>query len=67
MQTVSRQLSHKRKTMLMYEGKFYLRPVLKAELVSMIEAGIIVNDRAAIDFIDENGEWMSETLVNEAP
>lgn len=63
MQTVTKPLGFKRKVMNMYAGMFYLRPALKRELLSMIEHGQIVNDRQAVDFIDENGEWMSNVYV----
>ncbi len=53
------RMSFKRKVMAMYEGKFYLLPRLKRELVSMIENGMIVSDSRAVQFIDDNGEWLS--------
>lgn len=60
MQVQEKPMSSKRKIMAMYDGKFYLNPRYKQELVSMIERGLILTDRAAVDFIDENGEWLHD-------
>lgn len=59
MQLVEKPMSFKRKVMAMYAGNFYLRPRLKLELVSMIEHGQILNDSQAVEFIDNNGEWLA--------
>jgi len=59
MQVVEKEMSHKRKVMAMYKGQFYLRPDVKRELLSMIERSMIVSNRAAVDFIDQNGEWLT--------
>lgn len=61
MQIVSapERMSFKRKYMAMYAGMFYLPPRLKHELVSMIEHGQIVNDKQAVEFVDNNGAWLS--------
>lgn len=57
MQLQEKPRSNKQKIVAMYQGKFYLHPRLKLELLSMIERGLIVTDRHAVDFIDSNGEW----------
>ena len=59
MSPMSKPMSYKRKVMAMYDGKFYLNPRIKNELLSMVEHGMIVNDRQAVEFIDSNGEWLS--------
>ena len=59
MQVVEKEMSHKRKVMSMYKGQFYLRPDVKRELLSMIERSMIVSNRAAVNFIDQNGEWLT--------
>ncbi len=60
MQTVKHpeRMSYKRKHMAMYANNFYLRPNLKREFISMLEHGRIVNDSQAVEFIDDNGEWL---------
>lgn len=54
----SKPMSYKRKVMSMYDGKFYLRPGDKQAFISMLEHGMIVTDRQAVEFIDEHGEWL---------
>lgn len=53
------RMSFKRKVMAMYAGKFHLQPHYNHELVRMIETGMIVSDSRAVQFIDENGEWLA--------
>ena len=59
MNTITKPMSYKRKVMAMYRGEFYLNPKEKNELLSMVEHGMIVTDRAAVEFIDDNGEWLT--------
>lgn len=63
MQTVEKYMSVKRKVMAMYKGEFYLNPAFKHELLSMIERELIRSDSDAVDFIDENGEWLSHVTI----
>lgn len=63
MHVVTRKLPFKVKVMAMYDGQFYLRPALKQELITMLERKVIVTDRDAVAFIDENGEWLSDVYA----
>ncbi len=60
MQLVERQLSYKAKLDKMYCGQFYLSRSLNREFLQQLEEGSIIQDRSAVDFIDEHGEWMGE-------
>ncbi len=58
MQLVERQLSYKAKLDKMYRGQFYLSRSLDREFLQQLEEGSIIQDRSAVEFIDEHGEWM---------
>ena len=51
-------MTYKRKVMNMYAGKFYLSQAVNTEFISMLEHGMIVCDSQAVEFIDQNGEWL---------
>lgn len=58
MQLVERKLSYKAKLDKMYRGQFYLSRTLNKEFLQQLEEGSIMQDKTAIEFIDNHGEWM---------
>lgn len=42
----------------LFDGKFYLSPADRQQLIIMIECSSITRVRDAIQFIDERGEWL---------
>jgi len=51
-------LCHGQKLRKMWEGKFYLSPADREELVARIETNVISREVDGIAFIDERGEWL---------